>query len=172
MGLFLCDLCDKDLGGFTSSSVEHVCNREDILKRIKTLANSAWKAENHLATIRSKTQLLIKELPSLDEEEVIVKTKWLQDLWKATEAHHNEGEGGSPTEFLSLWLFQQRVLCEAFDLFRSKTGRMPETALVKLQNLRKVCDEAKAHIYPGGSPFDISPQDIIDEILYSADYDL
>lgn len=147
-------------------SKTHQCERDDIIKRIESLGNVAWKAEMRLSNIRSKVKLLIKELSSLDEEEIIVKTKWIKDLWEATENRCAEKKNSNPNEFLSIWLYQQHVLCEAFDLFRSKKN---ETALVKLRNLRKVCDEAKAYIYPGGSPFDVTPDDILDEIYRQDD---
>jgi hypothetical protein len=163
MGLFICQLCNKDM------SKTHQCERDDIIKRIESLGNVAWKAEMRLSNIRSKVKLLIKELSSLDEEEIIVKTKWIKDLWEATEARCSETRNNDVNEFLSVWLHQQHVLCEAFDLFRSKKN---ETVLVKLRNLHKACEEARNFIYTGSSPFDITPDDILDEIIRDSDYNL
>lgn len=166
MGLFLCDMCNKDLMcGYREDGnhEKHVCKEEDILSHINRLKDTAWKAENNLDSIRNAVLMTIHELPSLENEEVTIKTKWIKKVWDAADCkwyEHNVREGG-PEYFLLRWIATHRLLCEAYDLFRSsKYGRV-ESLLTKLTNLKEAVDNSKEALGYQDIKLDMSPEDLL-----------
>lgn len=156
MGLFLCQLCNDHL----DFDRPHECDPVTLRKRIEELEMKARKAEHKLNVIEDAVQHLIKELPSLEGEKIEVTTKWLRLLWKAAECRFDKFE--EPESFLGHWMAMHRILCEAFDLFRSKKHGHPANLLVNLKELWEACERAKVVLGYQTSVFDLSPEDIVE----------
>lgn len=158
MGLFLCDMCNEHL----SFNNKHVCDPENIRKYIRKLELDArdWRKESD--DIRDSVFMLLKSLPSLEGDQILVDKKWLEQLWKAADCHWCRGQGEIATidDFHQQWMLTHRILCEAFDVFYGHA----QTPLQKLQELKEACDRAKQVMYNNDSKFDVTPEDLIAEI--------
>ncbi len=116
MGLFVCDKCGFE-GGVHLYAGGHVCEEQAILDHVKKLRDRASEAETKLDNIRNAVFMVLKDLPDLEGETVSVKTQTLRSLWDAAKCQWHEQK--SADSFLVCWLVTHRILCEAFDLFRS-----------------------------------------------------
>ena len=155
MGLFLCDLCDQQLG-FDGN---HFCATANIRKKNERLEKDKRTAERRLDEMQNAVLMLLKELPSLAVERINVDAKWLRRLWDATQGRWDEAK--TADEFLSHWLATHRVLCEAYDVFRTEKYGHPQTLLQKLTDLRIVCDSSKKVLGYEASDFDMTPEDLV-----------
>lgn len=160
MGLFLCECCGKHW------NPEHLCKPEDIEQYIREMDYRARMAELNLDKIRYAVRLMLQEIPSLDGEEVTIKTAWLRKLWNAAELTVDDSK--TIDNFLARNLAMSRLLCEAFDMWRS---RKKETTLQKLKSLRTVCDNAKEVFGYHDSVFDMSPEQVHESVPPSAPSD-
>jgi hypothetical protein len=163
MGLFLCDICNQNLSCCFKADgnyEKHVCKNEDILAYIDNLRNIAGKAERNLDEIRNAVFMTIQDLPSLTPEEITIKTKWIKQVWDAANCkwYENPYNHGGPDYFLGRWCSMHRLLCEAYDLFRSKKG---ESLLTKLTNLREAVDNSKVALGYQDSKLDMKPEDLL-----------
>lgn len=154
MGLFLCDLCNAHL-----TLDPHECDKEKILRNIQQLEERARIAERNLDDVQNAVFKLLEPLGSLDGEEVTVKTEWLQWLWDAARCKWHKAD--TAKSFLCHWMATHRILCEAFDLFRSKKHGHVETKLNKLKHLREACDKAKEVLGYQDSNLDLTPEDLV-----------
>jgi len=157
MGLFLCDVCNQQLG-----TPPHVCNREDIKKYVDDLEERATTAEFRLNDVKNAVLMVLEQLQSIEGEEVTVKTEWLKKLWAAAKCQWYEAKDASA--FLKRYIALHRILCEAFDLFRTKKG---ETLLLKLKNLREACDSANSLLGYEKNQIDklsLTPEDIVNSV--------
>ncbi len=154
MGLFLCSVCDEQIG--FGSIPEHVCDHEKIKALTSKLRDQANAAESKLHDIKNAVFMTLQQLPSLDPEEVTIPTEWLRNLWKAAECQWYSEK--TADNFLSRWIATHRTLCEAFDLFRSKKS---ESKLEKLQALREACDNAAELLGYQDSKLDLRPEDLV-----------
>lgn len=158
MGLFLCPLCNDH---FTIDP-PHKCNDSKITSYIKKLKTEAHEAEMNLHLMQDDILFLIKEIPSLEKEKVEVSTKWIKSLWQYAGGNFYRTE--DPVSFLSHWMAMHRILCEAFDLFRSKNYKEPKNLLSNLKQLLEVCEHAKTVLGYEDSKFDLSPEDIVNKL--------
>lgn len=149
MGLFLCPLCDEKL------SANHVCDKDRLLEHVQTLTRRAQAAEHQLLLTQNAVRMLLKDVPSMELEEIRVKTEWLRKLWDATESKWYKKE--TATDFHVKWMAVHRVLSEAFNVFKSKKSK---TLLEKLTELKKFCEEAKIVLGYQDSKFDMSPEQL------------
>ena len=154
MGLFLCHICNEQLG-FENP---HKCDPETIRKYVGSLQDAARLAERRLDDMQNAVFMLIHELPSLEGEEITVKTKWLTRLWEATKCRWYEAE--TKEQFLVCWMATHRILCEAFDLFRDEKHGKKETLLQKLVALKEACTNAQEFLGYKDSKLHLSPEDI------------
>lgn len=152
MGLFLCNVCDKEV----NTKGEHICSKEDIIQHIDFWKNLAYKNQIYLDKIQNAVYNIFQSLPSLDASAVLVETNWLRQLYKAADCQWYKEK--SADNFLVRWLVTHSVLCEAFDLFRSKKK---ETKLEKLQNLRKACKEVADTLDYNDANLDILPEQLV-----------
>ena len=151
MGLFLCPMCDEQL-----MSSPHVCNPTVIINRIHKLENEVRLAESKLNNVKNSVFMLLQSLPSLEGDSVSVETEWLRKMWHAAECQWHENK--SPDKFLVRWIALHRILCEAFDLFRSNKK---ETTLEKLRFLKEACDSAKKVLNYEDSKLYLTPEDLM-----------
>jgi hypothetical protein len=153
LGLFLCDICDEQL-----SLEVHVCEPDKIRARIQKLQDATRIAEFRWDKVRNAVYMILQSLPLLGDEKVVIEAEWLRRLWDAADCRWYENT--SADNFLVRWIAVHRILSEAFDVFRSKKN---ETLLVKLQALKKVCDEAKEVLGYQNSILDLMPEDLIEK---------
>jgi len=85
----------------------------------------------------------------------------LRKLWNATENQWYEAK--TADDFITCWMVTHRILCEAYDVFRSKKYGHAQTILQKLKDLRKACDESQKVLGYENSNLDMSPEDLIKE---------
>ncbi len=154
MGLFLCQICDEQLS-FTES---HVCKQEDIVNYIQRLRDDANRSRNFLNDIQNAVLMILQSLPTLDDEQILVETKWLRKLWDAAQCQWHENK--SVDKFLVRWIALHRTLSESFNLFRSKNHK---TLLEKLTAVREMCDSAKKVLGYEDSRFDLTPEDLVSQ---------
>ena len=162
MGLIICPICDDHSGICVDH--KHECTTENIIKNVKRLEEEAATAKRNLDKIQNDVMMLLHTLPSLDGEEISVKTDWIRTLWKAAKCNW-DGEQ-SADSFIARWLAIHRILCEAFDLFRGGRFNTKEPLLHRLTVLKEMCVNAQeilGYNEKGSSPLFLSPQDIIDE---------
>ncbi len=156
MGLFICRICNETLG----DNFVHQCDQTKVEAHIEKLQNEAHVAERRLNDIRNAVFMVLQELPSLEGEKVEVNGEWLRRLWGAGDCRWWEAK--SADEFLVRWLATQKILCEAFDLFRSeRKGTRPKSTLEQLRALRKACVDAKNLMYNDSSSFNVTADDIV-----------
>lgn len=165
MGLFICDLCNKHLDITAGGS--HVCNQEDIRKHVEQLELAARTAERNLDEMQNAVLMILKELPSLEGEKVQVNAEWLRRLWGATKNQWYDAK--TADDFLVQWMVTHRILCEAYDVFRSKKYGHSQTLLQKLTDLREACDNSKAVLGYKDSHFDMSPEDLAKGVLHESE---
>ena len=151
MGLFLCRMCDEQLG-----SLPHVCNPDVIVNRINKLENEIRLTENKLNGIKNSVFMLLQSLPSLEGDSVSVETEWIRKIWQAAECQWYENK--NPDKFLVRWISLHRILCEAFDLFKS---RKKEPVLEKLKDLKEACSNAQKLLNYQDTKLDLTPEDLM-----------
>jgi len=151
----ICDICDKALGW---TPHEHVCDPEKIREHVHELRTRAAVAENRLNSVQDAIFKLLEPLPSLNDETVTVKSEWLRKLWESAQCQWHEAK--TADSFLVRWMALHRILCEAFDLFRSKKYGKTQTLLEKLKDLREACDKAKETLGYQDSKLDMTPEDL------------
>lgn len=156
MGLFLCDMCNEQL----TFDSPHVCDPGKLRAYIAELELRARKAEHKLNVMEDAVLYTLKELPSLEGEKIEVSTKWLRMLWQAAECRFDKYE--EPEAFIGHWMAMHRILCEAFDLFRSRKYGKPSNLLKNLQELKEACEIAKKVLGYQDSVLDLSPEDIVE----------
>lgn len=161
MGLFLCPMCNEHL----TLDPPHVCEREKIIAYVERLEHEARLAEHRLSEIQNAVMKVLQPLSSLDGEEVTVKTEWLRKLWDAANCRWHEAKIAD--SFLVHWMATHRILCEAFDLFRSKKYGKSQTLLEKLKDLRDACDKAKETLGYRDSNLDMTPEDLAERNIGS-----
>ena len=145
--LIVCDICDEVV-----SELPHVCDKEKIKAYIKSLQDRANKAERNLEDVQNAVFMILKDLPELQGESISVKTEWLRNLWSTAKCQWYEQK--SADDFLVCWLATHRILCEAFDLFRSKNIDKEK----KLRDLKDACIQA-SRILQYNENFDLGPED-------------
>lgn len=153
MCLILCKVCDEEL------THTHVCNPEKIIAYVDRLRREARTAESKLSEIQNAVMKVLQPIPHLENEEVTVKTEWLRKLWNAANCQWDEVK--TADSFLVHWMATHRILCEAFDVFRSKKYGKSQTLLEKLRDLREACDKAKETLGYQESNLDMSPEDLV-----------
>ncbi len=153
MGLLLCEICGEEFGGVNP----HVCDPVKIVMHIQELIKSSHDAMAKTDNMRNAVFMLLQSLPSVEGEEVTVKTKWLKDLWAASGAVFYKPS--SMEEFHQKWMALHLILSRSFDLFRDRKSN--GTLQDKLKRLRTVCDNAKEVMGYQDSKFDLSPEDLV-----------
>lgn len=155
MGLFICDMCGFE-GGLGCS---HTCTTDGIRKHVARLEEQAGKDRREADDVREAVKMLLKDVPSLDGEEVTVKTEWLKKIYAAACGKYE----GDACSFLRDWIVTHRILCEAFELFQTKVmGKRTESVLAKLTNLKEACEVARKQLeYGDENKFDVTPKDIV-----------
>lgn len=159
MGLLICDSCNRqmDWGG------EHVCKPNDIRYHVAELENRARVAEDNVSDMRNDMYWVLKDLPSLEGDKLEVSGKLIRQLWDAVGGQWYEHK--TADSFLSMWLATHRILCEAFDLFRTKKkGGTTGTVLERLKELRRACDEARIVLGYLDSKFDVTPEELVGKL--------
>ncbi len=163
MGLFLCDLCDKPLEWQTDEKMwlPHVCLRESIRLKINNLEERCRKAENRLIDIQESVFRILTEIgfPVDDNCSNLISNELLGRLWRAADCKWHNADTAS--DFHSEWMATHRVLCEAFDVFRSKKYGNRETLLEKLTRLKESCDVAKKVLGYENSELDMTPEQLV-----------
>ncbi len=152
--MFICKTCDAHLG---LNSDPHTCDPDKILAHIDELKNRARTAEHKVTLIQDAVYEVMIDIPSLETDVVSVKPEWLRKLWDAAQCRYYDAT--TADSFLVQWIAMHHLLCEAFDVFRSKRG---ETLLGKLKNLRRSADHAKEVFGYEDSKLDLMPDDLVD----------
>ena len=151
MGLFLCELCGQ------SVSENHVCDREDIRKRMEELHATINRTTRELSAVRNGVEMLLQGLPSLEGKTTTVDTDWLRSLWSASGCLVRDVVGSADC-FVSRQSVLHKVLRHSYDVFRS---RKKESLLVKLRGLKRVCEESKEILGYQDSILDMSPEELM-----------
>ena len=157
MGLFVCHLCNEHLGITVGGS--HVCNQENIRKHVEILERRARDAEFNLKEMQNAVLMILQELSSLEGDKIPVSGEWLRRLCGATKDCWYEAKGAD--DFLVRWMVIHRILCEAYDVFRSKKYGHSQTLLQKLTDLREACGKSKDVLGYNDSHFDQTPEDLV-----------
>lgn len=155
MGLFLCDICDEQL------SDSHVCDKEVIKKRISTLEERACLAERQSRDMQNAIFMILHTLPTLEGDEVVVKTNDLKRLWEAAKCQWFSAK--TADQFLSCWMAMHKILREAYNVFRSRNFKKNLSLLEKLNNLHKACIESKPILGYQDSNLDKSPEQLMEK---------
>jgi hypothetical protein len=157
----MCRMC----GGHLSLDNPHVCDPEKVRERMEELEHQARIAEHRLSDIQNAVMKVLQPLPNLEGEEVTVKTEWLRKLWDSANCQWHEAK--TADSFLVHWMATHRILCEAFDLFRSKKYGKSQTLLEKLRELRDACDKAKDTLGYRDSNLDMTPEELAERNIGS-----
>lgn len=155
MCLIICDVCDETLSDFSG----HICNPEKIKSYVNELKERTIRSERKLDSIQNAIMLVVKSLPTLDGNFVTIEKKLLDDIWNAAQCEWFESK--TADSFLTMWLLTHRVMCEAFDVFRSTRFGHKQTLLQKLQYLKESCDEANSALYNNEDGFDCTPEELV-----------
>lgn len=156
MGLFLCSNCNKSLG-----SEIHICKHEDVKLYVEKLELRAREAENELRQIQDSVLLIMETLPTLDKEEVLVKSELLENLWKSVKLQWYKSE--HPKDFLLKWMTLHRILTDCFYIFKPIRNGKKETLVEKLAKLKESCQHAQEVFGYQDSKLILSPEDLIKE---------
>lgn len=155
-----CDICDEYID---YSGDKHVCNKSDILERFRFLEERATKAERRLERINDTALKLFSTLPELDLDMVCVDVVWLKKLWEALECNWDY-QGNTLDLFHIQWMATHRVLCEAFDVFRSfhnhGINKTP-SLLEKLKVLHEFCIKAAKTCNYDDESLDMTPEELV-----------
>jgi hypothetical protein len=154
VGILICRTCDVDITG----DGNHVCSQKAVLALVERLREETRTAEQRLSDIRNAVFRALEELPGREGELVAVPFDRLRQLWDAAQCRWYEAT--TADDFLARWLATHRILCEAFDVFRSVKCGKRETLLEKLLALRAACDAARATLGYENSGFDLTPEDL------------
>lgn len=157
MGLFLCDVCNEQLG-----PAPHVCDLAKVREYVDRLEDQARVAERRLEDVRNAVYKILQPLDGLEKREegdVLVSGEWLRKLWAAAQCNWDlMAEARTADSFLTCWIATHRVLRKAFDVFRTGKGL---TLQEKLQALREACNQASEVLGYQSSKLDMSVEDVI-----------
>lgn len=159
MGLMLCRVCYKQLP--LPSEGEHVCDPEVIIARYEAMHKQATDAKRKCAEMEDAVQVIVSTLPSLEGDEVTIKTAVLQQLWDAVDAQWFNAK--TMGRFHQQWLATHLVLCEAYDVFRGKRFGKPITLLEGLKALYDACLDSQKVLGYTDSGFVLTPEQLIGE---------
>lgn len=154
MGVHICQMCNEHI----NFDDVHVCNPDKIKAYVSKLEEDVRDARNKLESMQNAVFMLVQELPSLGTGAVCVDTKWVRQLWLATNCHWYKVE--TVDDFHVQWLATHRVLCEAFDVFRAERLEHSRTLLQKLTDLKEACAKAAELMYPD-SGLIITPEELV-----------
>lgn len=156
MAFPICSLCDEPLS-FTGPP--HECSREKIMANITRLQDAERVASQKLEDMQNSVLVMLKEVGGpFEGDKVTVNAAWLRRLWDATNNCWYEAKNAD--DFLVQWMATHRILCEAYDVFRSKKYGHKQTLLQKLTDLREACDKSKPILGYNDSHFDVTPEDL------------
>lgn len=155
MGCFFCPVCNEALG---LNAESHTCDLVQVQKRMQYLQEETVKATRKAESIENAVMLILRSLPSTEEERVTIRTEDLRRLWDAAQCQWHEAK--TADSFLAQWLATHSVLCEAYDMFRSTKK---ESLLVKLRVLREVVDKSKVVLGYEDSTTDMTPEDLVND---------
>ncbi len=152
----ICPTCDEPLGW---TPHVHVCKPEVIEAYVHRLKEEANTATRRLEDVRDAVFRLLEPMPQIEKlEEVTVSTEFLRKLWQSAQCQWHEAK--TPESFLVRWIALHRILCEAFDLFRSKKYGKVETLAQKLTALKEACNHAQDVLGYKDSNLDLTPEDL------------
>lgn len=154
MGLFLCDICNQELG-----TVPHVCKEEDVIGYIHHLEELSRGAQNKLQHIEDQVLKLVEKLPDLSGPECTISSDLVRAIWEAVDCQWYEAK--TADSFLARWMAMHHVLRFSFDLFRTR-GIM--TTADKLTRLVEACETAKEVLGYQDSVFNLNVADLLKEL--------
>ena len=158
MGYLACDLCRVCL--LSEDEDKHVCKEEDVRKHFEELQQRMREAEHKTENMVSAVKNLLISLPSLDHEEVTVKTELLKQLYEAVTPNAVPVLNRA-TWFHSKWFATHFVLTKAFGLFKKKSYTEDKSHLAKLTSLYEACKEAKKVLHYEDSIFDVTLEEFL-----------
>ncbi len=153
MGLFICQYCDKQMG-----DLPHICEYDDISKRIHELEQRARAAELHATHIGDEIKKLMTTLTTLDNPTVTVSSELIRQIFNVI---NRDKEYSFADSFIVRSMALHSILSRSFDLFRKIAH--PSQLREKLIRLKECCESAKNILGFQDSHLPLTPEDVINE---------